>query len=459
MTSALAMIYLCVIAMLSVGFYTAVDLSSNIADNEQNINRANTSSEVGLAYGRFQLSQPTALISVPPNANSILSAFTFNLTGASYSPSTQPSGAVAIGTSSSPITVDSLGGKVYVTAAVNGNQIQLDSYGKNANSRVTAIQRHTRLQFTPTYNPLFNYGLVSYGQISLNGGLTITGTNGGVLAVTTGATKPINVNGANSFSGDFYWTNTNYTRTSITWGSLEVATAANPPNGYISTNVNFASHVHSGVTPPTKPTFDSSGFQQFVATSYTNTTYSPTTTLLTNTELKLGTGQTSATFTFSNPLTINGILYIDAGVTVKFTNAATGVSINGAIVQQNAASGANSGAVTFSGPVTQSDSNLSTVGLTINEQNLLTLGSYALLLPNNSITFNNTVSTAGSIIGNGLIFNKNVTVAGAIVNMSSSSMIFNSTATLNINTASPVQPAGVNTTYSPTANSYSEVYP
>jgi hypothetical protein len=214
--------------------------------------------------------------------------------------------------------------------------------------------------------------------------------------------------------------------------------------------------VHGGVPVPVKPTFDSTPFTQYLTTSYTSLTYSPTATTLTNTELKLPTGQLTATYTFSNPLTINGVLYLDAGVTVKFTNAATGVTINGAIVEQNATAGSNSGSITFSGPVTQSTSNIS--GLVGGEQTLLTSAGDALLVPNYSVTFNNTVSANGAVIGNGLIFNKNATINGAILNMGTSSMVFNSTATITINSQA-IQPAGVNITYSPTPSSYAEVYP
>jgi Tfp pilus assembly protein PilX len=453
MTSALALIYLSVIAMLSVGFYTAVDLSSNIADNEQNINRANTSSEVGLAYGRYQLSQ-LAITNPPTNGlvNAVYTALNTNLAGSGNLPTTQPTVVYLPGSNgaASWMNVDSLGGQAQlaITQPLSTSyNLQLDSYGQNSNSRVTAIKRHTRIQFS-AYNPIFNYGLVSYGQISLNGGLTVNGTNGGVLAITSGATKPINVSGANAFSGDFYWTNAAFTRTQITWGSLTV-------DGYNSASGQFANHVHGGVPAPVKPTFDTTPFQQYIATSYTNSTYSPTATTLTNAALTLAAGQVSANYSFSGHITINGILYLDSGVTVTFTNP-LGVTINGAIVQQNAASPTtNSGSLTFDGPVAQSTSNIGS--LPAAEQSLLTAAGDALLVPNYSVTFDNTVSTTGAVIGAGLIFNKNATISGAVLDMNSS-LIFNSTATITINSQA-IQPAGVNITYSPTPSSYAEVYP
>src|SRR5277367_2118158 len=52
-SSVLAMIYLVLLAVLAVGFYTAVDLSGSIADNEQHVNRSALAAESGLAFGRY----------------------------------------------------------------------------------------------------------------------------------------------------------------------------------------------------------------------------------------------------------------------------------------------------------------------------------------------------------------------------------------------------------------------
>jgi Tfp pilus assembly protein PilX len=62
-SSVLALIYLVLLAALAVGFYTAVDLSGNIADNEQNVNRSALAAESGLAFARYAIAGSTSSVS------------------------------------------------------------------------------------------------------------------------------------------------------------------------------------------------------------------------------------------------------------------------------------------------------------------------------------------------------------------------------------------------------------
>jgi|GEM_PF-4712478 len=467
-TSVLAMMYLSIIAMLAVGFYSAVNMGSSIADNEQFIHRSSAAAEVGLAFARYQISQ----LNLPGTTtqsnllSAVYSALATNLNSTSNmggnNPTTQPSGTptsiyVPGLASGSPtwMSTDSQGGQTYFKITnPAGMTLRILAVGQNSNSKITAVSRKLQLDFPASggANPIFTYGLVSYGEIMLNGGLTVNGNNGGVMSITAGT--PINVNGANSFGGDFYWTSAT-PRLSVTWGSLRVSTVANAP-GYLSASGQFPNHVHGAQTVPSKPTFDSSAFLTYVGTgagyggsTFTTGTYSSNAATLTNTILSAGN------YSFNNALTINGILYLQSGVNVNFNN---NVTINGAIVQANASS---AGTINFSGTMTQTAySGLSGANFPAAE---LALTGTALLLPSDNITFNKSINAVGSVIGGNLIFDANAVVnGGSVMNMGTSQMIFNNTATITVTTTGNA-PAGVsgnsNYTFAASPTTYTEVYP
>jgi Tfp pilus assembly protein PilX len=465
MTSVLAMIYLAVISALAVGFYTAIDLGSNIANNQQYINRSMTAAEAGLAFGRYQLSQ----ISLPGTTtqqtllNAVYGELATSLNGTlnmgGNGPTTQPSGtptSIAIPGQASNgepnwMNVDNQGGQVYllITQVPNTMKLQLlavgrNLYNTNANGASAAqplIQRKLQVTFDSasgtTENPIFNYGLVSYGELMLNGGVTVNGTNGGVLAITSGS--PINVNNSNSFSGDFYWTSST-SRTSINWGSLSV-------DGYLPSSGQFRNHVHGGVTAPATPTFDTTQFAAYATTQV----FTSNSTTLTNLTIPSGW------YSFNNPVTINGVLYLENGANINFNSS---VTINGSIVEANGGSG---GTVTFDGTVVENPMSSSTATLPSGETSLT---GTAVLLPSYNVTFNSTVNASGAIIGGNLIFDANTLInGGSVINLSTNPMTFNNSATITINAAN-TQPAGTgggsgngNITYSADPTTYTEVYP
>jgi Tfp pilus assembly protein PilX len=478
MTSALAMIYLTVIAMLSVGFYTAVDLGSSVADNEQNINRSATASEIGLAFARYQLTSPQLTIPGPYSSTNLVSLVetqiannlsgTANMGGAN--PTTQPVGSatalyipgIANG-SQGWMSTDSSGGQVQLTVTPttvgNATNLVVTAVARNSNSRVTPITRSEQLTLLGSASN-FSYGLVSYGQISLSGGVTVKGTNSGVIAVVPSGTKPISVVGNNTFAGPFYWTN-NTAINKITWGNLQI-------EGFLSSSGSFKNVALPNTATPAAPVFDTSGFVQYVnSTTYGNGPLTTTSkvngismtsvTALTNASLAAGT------YTFSNPITINGILYLQAGASVTFAKA---VTLNGCIVEANQ-TGENGGVTTpslniaFDGALTQSAMSAATLGVYYTAAEAGLSGT-ALLLPNYNVTFNGTVTTnAGSIIGGNMTFNSGVSVTvtnGSVMNMGGSGITFNSNATLNVNTASTT-PSGTKLTFTANPATYAEVHP
>jgi hypothetical protein len=172
---------------------------------------------------------------------------------------------------------------------------------------------------------------------------------------------------------------------------------------------------------------------------------------------------TPGTYTFSQPVTINGILYLDSGVNLIFSQ---GCTVNGAIV---AANGSTGGSINFSGAVTQ---NSYTTGSAAEETLVngnaanYTSGTF-MVLPNYNVTFNGTTTiNNGSIVaganatsGNTITFNAGATIAnGSIINVGTGALAFNAAATIKI-TPSGAAPSGVNlndVVFTPSAISYTE---
>jgi Tfp pilus assembly protein PilX len=459
LTSVMAMIYLTLLAALAVGFYSAIDVSTNLASNHQYINQTATAAESALAYARYQLAQLSIQGATSANIISkVYTQLTSNLHGA-YTPALSADGSTIYipgsGNSYTWMSTDNSGGQAYITitqpAGSNNYDLVVTAYGQNSNNAAhnatvgaTPISRALQLTFSGNQgsnvtNPIFGYGLVSFGEIVINSNVTVSGTNGGVLAAvgTTGSpahpVDPIQVNSTGSFSGDFYWSN-NYAYNNITWGSLSV-------DGYLPTSGQFQNHVFGNVTGPTSSplTFDTSSFATYV----TPQTPTGSTTTLTNASLAAGS------YTFNKPLTINGILYLKQGASVTFSS---GVTVNGAIVQANGTTG---GSIVFNSAVTQGSMPGS---LPAGEQALT--GTF-LLAPSASVKFNAAANAVGSIVANGMSFNGAVTVnGGSIVNLGG--MTFNNAANLTANTNIGTSPAGVNTvggnvSYTPAASKYVEV--
>jgi hypothetical protein len=521
MASVLAMMYLALVAALAVGFYAAITTSGSIANNEQFVKRAETAAEAGLAFGRYETSQ----IYIPyfTTRGNVLSAVLTaignytNLNSSSNMNSNWPTNsgtAISIPGSSTWMSVDGLGGLASITVtptstansstliATSPLNLTVNSVGENANNTAanavssanSLVTRYSSIQISPSMPPLLDYGLVSYGELSLtpaSGAVTVTGpgsTPPGVFVAVSGSTPPVNsVTGSNSFAGDFYWTNS----TAGNWNSLKI-------DGYTHTQTSsFNQHIHASQPFPPPLGFDTSGFAQYVGTSagYTNYTQSgnspitasatnvnlaanATTTAytisgaatigLSNITLNAGTGTTTITitgthvslnnlvlnpgtyaFTYTQPITVNGIMELNnstgpVNITFTSTSAAATLTLNGSLIQQNTSG--NAGTISFNGTATNGvvQNSISTAPAPITSpENTLTGTSF--LLPTETITFNEPVTTAETMVIGGIQANKAITITnGSLINLGTTAN-FNTGASVNVNPAAATKlPAGIN---------------
>jgi hypothetical protein len=450
LSSVLAMIFLTCMAAMAVGFYSAVDIGSSVSDNEQYMHRALTSAETGLAFARYQL----AHITVPGTATNsssgnlmsdVLASLQTNLTGAN-APSLTGTGSAAkiyipaeVNGSPAWMSTDTMGGQAYIvisqqSTASNNYNLVVQSVGQNSNSHNTPITRTLQLVFNSNYGsaaasapPIFQYGMVSYGEIVLNANVKVEGTNSGVMAVVSGG-NPIQDNSSGSIAGNFYWTDS-VAESSITWGTLAVDTTITGTGGYLPTSGQFANHVFGNTAAPTTPTFDTSPFASYV------TQQTPASNAATITNASLPSGS----YTFNSPLTINGVLYLQPGAKVTFNST---VTVNGSIVQANNATSILGATVTFNGAVTQNS--MSTLGSSYNAGETALTGTF-LLLPYGSVIVNAAVHATDSMITDGLTVNANTKITGgSVINLGSGNMTFNSASTLNVTSSgASTSPAGV----------------
>jgi hypothetical protein len=418
----------------------------------------------------------------------------------------------ALPSNTSWVTTDTLGDEAFMYLAQQPGtfNLYLLSLAQNTNnvtasdnsSATTFVQRKLQLEFQQASLPQMAYGLVSYGEVYINSlAANPSSIVDGIWVIQPGSSStPLDITstGVDTITnGDVYYTSSDL-YTSLSWGSAKVDTYSS------SQGQNFAAHVHNNQPPPAPLAFDESGYTQYAGATSGSTTLSPgsiataksnvilsapnsgtsnlytvnasltgatiqcngtqttslttTATGVTLTNILVSPSSVSgdaANYTFNigaNGWTIDGIMILPQGANVTFTGAGT-LTINGAIVQ---ASGATSGTVAFNCKVVQNT--IAFVGGLIAGENTLT--GTGILLPSDTVTFNNNVTANDTIVAGVPTIN-----TGYVVSISKGSFV--SMGAIHINGALTVtqpQPtsklhAGINYGFAAVPTSYTEVYP
>jgi hypothetical protein len=464
LASVMGMIYLCVMSALAVGFFTAVDMATDVSDNEQNINQSLMAADEGMTYTRYQFAQ----LSLPAGSvqasnlmgtvySSFNSAYTSKLGGTS--PTTQGSGAATVmyfpgqsGTANTWATADGQGGQFWVNVSQSGMNLSVTAVGQNTNAKITPITRKMQLTYILQPSKVLNYGVVTGGPIQVNGTLTVnsalSNNNDNILSL---GSPPIVATASHTatIGGSISYPSTS----TPTWTGVKV------DGTYSSTNHNFSSYVYALTSPPPMPVIDTSAFTQYASNSLTGTSY-----LLATKNNIVVPANTSVTFT---DCTINGIVYLENGASATFY----GGTINGAIVQDPAAT---SGSITFNDdlgliPVTINQinclSNQALAALSVLPSAELNLQGSAVLAPSATVTFNSpNMTIQGTVVGDSLVVNKNLTIQGSLIGISSGKgsnpipLSVNNSTTLTIDNPLPVSTViGVDAnTFTPKVTTYEE---
>ena len=450
--SVLAMLYLVLFSTLAVGFAAASTMSAQIAGNERLLHQGQIAADGGMQFIRYQLGAITvpsgttqtnlldavaqqlgAQMDTTPNMNSHLVA---NTNGTIYIPS-----------ASDWMMIDRNSGAGFRVAITQSNMnlvVNVTGCG-NANTPNTAIHKTIQVQYQAVQktNPIFNYGIVTKGAMTMSNTVTISGARPDVVIATSSSTPLNNTAPSTSFGGDLYYTNAAGTNS---YSTMTI-------DGYNKTQAGFAQHVHSGATPPTFPTIDTSGFLPYATNTYPNTSGGSSQTLI-NTILNPGN------YNFSNATTIKGVLYIKTPNNISFSGP---VALQGCIVVENnpvGTSATNSLKFTQTVNATGIDTLPATAQFPAGERALT--GS-VILAPNFSVTGTNTFGVvSGSLVAGKFTFTNNftATVYGSILQLDDTPMTFTNTANISL----PLLPIGYNpaglsagTYYSPQGGSYVEL--
>ena len=455
MTSVLAMLYLVLFSSLAVGFYAAVTTAVQVSANETHGRRAMLSSESGMEFMRYLLSNVDVPATTPPDQIWSLTctqvkAQLDGTKNVNYAVLPAPAGeTMTIPT----ITLDSNGSSLSATLIHSGEQIIVQVSGTGPDA---SVKRKLQLKYARAEraSAIFNYGVASKSAISMGGNAKIMGaggaaSRGSVLSATTGP-KPLTMTGGPSISGDFSYTNP---AGSNTYGSGSIA-------GYTATNSNFADHVHGGVTPPEFPTIDTTAFAAYVPPitappgPQVIATSNPAGTSFTNVRIKA-----NANPKFNANTILRGVVYVETPNQITFNGAA---EVDGVIVVQNNPTGSVltntmkfNGNLTHKGVETLPDSGVF-AGLPKLSGSFLLAPTFDVIMSGNNNNVGGTIVTSKLDISG----NAGANVKGTVINLDdtgvnmtgSSDIIISSSGTTNY-------PAGVvfGSHYMPLPDTYQEI--
>ena len=326
LTSMLAMMYLVLFGALAVGFYSSVNTSVQIANNQQHSTRALLAAESGLDFIRYHL----ANVSLPSDVSNP------QVMGELY----QDLKAAIDGTANlKPNTISLVGNTIYIPASPDAwvtldpkfgmafrlalteseGNLQVRVSGRAGTTSASAVTtpsgRTIKVDFARADKPTsaFDYAIASKGRINMLSG-SVTGYNGvsqSTIATIISAreTSPaVSISGG-AIGGDISVTAPNLV--SVTGGTVAGASGSDIINNHTKY-----------VDQPAFPVFDTSVFQQFITSTYTGGS------TLKNARIPKNTNPT-----FAGGAIIQGVLYVESPNRLTFRG---NTIIQGIIVFENA---------------------------------------------------------------------------------------------------------------------------
>ena len=327
-------IFLVIFTALAIGLATISGANLQVADNQQEANRAFASAESGLDVLRYWLNRVKLPSSTP--AAQYLSA-TISAVQNDLQTSGVSSLVVANDGAIAPVTLNGVTGQTFSGQIAadpgNPNVLQLRIRGASG----TAV-RTIQVQFSiePYRFPIFNYGIATKGALRFPQNPTLTGAASNWEA-------DIYVESSNDLTALQVGGNTNFD------GDIDIA---NPlANVDFQGNVQIAgdtgqaaidNHVEVGVEPVDFPVPDTARFAGYATGGAIdpNSTSAPGVTLV-NAVIPAGMDPT-----FGGNVTIQGILFIEQPNVVTFTK---NVQLDGLIVADGDATNPGTNAISFQG--------------------------------------------------------------------------------------------------------------
>jgi hypothetical protein len=440
------MLFLVLFSTLALGFYSAVNTSAIVSENDHRGVTAAMSAESGMEFVRYQMSQldiphGTAQAQIFSKVYDQLATLlngTSNLKGGSIATTGTLISIPALATNY--INLDSSGAQFRCTLEDLGQKIQVTVWGRGQDPRaLRAVQM--KYDLAQKASAVFNYGVASKGTVTTGGAAQIIGatdpTRGSVLSTNMTDPVPVTINGQ-IVSGDISISNP---AGNVSFKSgVSIGGTTDP-----TTIIN--QHIHTGVTAPQFPTIDTDAFK-----AYATNTYVSGETLVNTT---IGPGS----YKFTGNTTITGVLYVKGNTKIDF---AGNTSIQGVIVVENSAPGTlSTNQINFTGSVAAQG--VQTLPATYG--NLRQLTGAFLLAPNFAVSFSGDFGTvSGSIVADKVTMGGNAhgTISGSVINNADNPMVVNGSSDIIIaSTGTTNYPAGVffSSRYVPLADTYEEIHP
>jgi len=427
------MLFVVLFAVIALGFFASVTMSAQVARNQRNVEDAQLPVDSGMQFMRYQFGMMNIPASTP---NSSLLATVATQLGQLLNGQANMNGDTVVlsnGTINIPgntahwISLDpNLPKSFQATITQSGAFLVLTVTARGADPTVT---RSAQIEYTtaPLASAIFDYGVAAKGPITMSGNVKVQGaTNpamGSVLSATA-SSVPLTISGNGSISGDFSYTNDSGTPS---YGTGTVA-------GYKSTSLNFAQHVHAGVTPPTFPSIDTTIYAQYATNTFSGSTSNVT---LTNAIIPPNTNPS-----FSGNSNIQGVLYVESPNKVSFSGNCT---IAGCIVVADNPTGTTN-ALTFSGNVSASSISTLPANATFPAGERALTGAF-ILAPDYAVTFSGKFGTiGGSMIADSFTFSGNAggTVDGSVIALKDTAMTLSGNSDIIIaSTSTTNYPPGV----------------
>lgn len=198
-------------------------------------------------------------------------------------------------------------------------------------SRSVAID----LVMTPRPNVAFDFGLASFGPVSVVGNARIVGVNdpseASVLAADTSGGTALSLAANAVIAGDL-----------TVVGDGHIAISGSPSLGGTTDPELMADHIHSVPEPPDVPTLNI-GPIAALATNVVDSTTHTSSSGLTFSNIRIAAGTNP---TFASDVVINGVIYVEAPNHVTFSGNST---INGMVVTEDSENPIESCQLNFAG--------------------------------------------------------------------------------------------------------------
>jgi len=418
-----SMIFILVFSMLALSMASMSGTNVQISSNQHKINSALTAAQSGLEVVRYYLSDMTIPGTVQPEnrLETIAAQLQTRFDDAGMTDATVSYDATNETVTISVIPLDSQSNKVFTASlsyAGGFDTIQLDVAGSSQQ-----IHRGIRANFNfeTIGSRVFDFGVASKGPLIMSGQAELEGVNLAVEAsvyiegdlVTDDAFSIAN---QASVAGDVSIAN-----------PYSTYSAGNNSSVGGATGDAIADHVHIGVEYVYFPTPNPEYFRAFATGEQLEAGSDwDNNAVLENVVIKA-----NADPTFSNDVTINGILFIETPNVLHFGNHCT---VNAIIVAAgDVADTSGTSSISFGGHVVCND--VSTLEGEQFEAIKQETGTF-ILAPGFSVAFNSHTSvTGGAIAASGIAFNTHAggTINGSLINYSStpttlgaqSSLMFN----------------------------------